>query len=108
MTIGELLQNQRKKLGFTLEDVSRVCNVPRSTVSRWEHGQIKKISRDHQELLCRMLQIDPVIFYYREEILSRDEMRMLIAYREADERAKQDAVKMLLEHQLPKKEQLAI
>lgn len=108
MTIGELIQSQRKKFGFTLEDVGRNCNVPRSTVMRWEKGQIKKIARDKQESLCRMLQIDPVVFFYREEILSREEMEMLTAFREADARARQDAVKMLLEHKMPKKEQLAI
>lgn len=100
--------SQRKKLGFTLEDVGTYCNVPRSTVSRWEHGQIKKISRDNQESLCKMLQIDPVIFFYREEILSKEEMEMLIAYREADSRAKKDAITMLSEHKVQKKESLAI
>lgn len=98
MTIGELISSQRKKLNFTLDDVGKVCDVPRSTVSRWEKGQIKKIARDKQEALCNMLQIDPVIFFYREEIISRDEMKMIIAYREADERAKADALKMLEEH----------
>ena len=98
MTIGELIQYQRKKLNFTLEDVGRVCNVPRSTVYRWEQGQIRKIARDKQEALCNMLGIDPVVFFFREEALSRDEMKMLIAYREADKRAKEDAIKMLNEH----------
>lgn len=104
MTIGELIASQRKKLGFTLEDVGKICGVPRSTVLRWERGQIKKISRDNQETLCRTLQIDPVVFFYREEILSREEMNMLMAYRNADERARQDAVKMLLEHSVKKEE----
>lgn len=104
MTIGELINTQRKKLGFTLDDVAKVCSVPKSTVSRWEHGQIKKISRDNQESLCRMLHIDPVVFFYREEILSRQEMQMLIAFREADDRARSDAIQMLNDHKLPKKE----
>ena len=55
-----------------------------------------------------MLQIDPVIFFYREEILSREEMEMLTAYREADSRAKKDAITMLSEHKVQKKESLAI
>lgn len=104
MTIGELIASQRKKLGFTLEDVGKMCNVPRSTVLRWERWQIKKISRDNQEALCRMLRIDPVVFFYREEILSREEMKMIQAYRDDDERAKQDALKMLLEHSVKKED----
>ena len=46
MTIGELIHSQRKKLDLTLEDVGQYCNVPRSTVSRWERGEIQKIKRD--------------------------------------------------------------
>ena len=98
MKIGDLIASQRKKLNFTLDDVGKACSVPRSTVSRWEKGQIKKIARDKQEALCQMLQIDPVVFFYSEEIISRDEMKMLISYREADERAKKDALEMLQAH----------
>ncbi len=102
MTIGDLIYQQRKKLNMSLDDVGKACNVPRSTVSRWENGKIKKISRENQEKLCITLQIDPVVFFYREEILSRDEIAMLTAYREADERAKEDALSMLRDHKKSK------
>lgn len=108
MTIGELIRQQRKKMKFTVEDVSKICSVPKSTVSRWENGIIKKISRDNQEKLCIALQIDPVVFFQKEEILSREEMALLTAYREADKRARQDALSMLLEHKIKKEEQRAI
>ena len=98
MTIGELIHQQRKKMKLTMEDLGKICDVPRSTISRWENGIIKKISRDKQEKLCIALEIDPAVFFYREEILSMEEMKMLIAYREADERAKEDALKTLLDH----------
>jgi len=96
--IGELIFQQRKKLNLTLEDVGKACGVPKSTVSRWENGIIQKISRDKQEKLCILLEIDPIVFYQKEEILSREEMEMLTAYRNADSRAKRDALNMLLEH----------
>jgi len=108
MTIGELIYQQRKKLGMTLDDIGKICDVPRSTVSRWENGIIKKISRDKQEKLCIALQIDPVIFFQRQEILTRDEMEMLKAYRSADERAKRDAINMLKDHAIKKEEDVAI
>lgn len=98
MTIGELIYQQRKKLQMTLEDVSRICNVPCSTVSRWENGHIKKISRDNMEKLCMHLNIDPIVFFQKNELLSLEEMEMLKAYRKSDDRAKQDAMKMLKEH----------
>ena len=100
MTIGELIYQQRKKLQMTLEDVSKICNVPCSTVSRWENGHIKKISRTNMEKLCTHLNIDPIVFFQQSELLSKEEMEMLKAYRKADERAKQDAYKMLKEHEI--------
>ena len=98
MTIGDLIREQRKKKHMTIESLSEICGVPKSTISRWENVIIKKISRDKQEKLCIALDIDPVVFFYKEEILSREEMRIIIAFREADERAREDALKMLLEH----------
>lgn len=101
MTIGELIHSQRKKLDLTLEDVGQYCNVPRSTVSRWERGEIQKIKRDKVEKLCVLLNIDPVLFFRPAEILTKEEYDLLDAFRNADKRAKEDAMKMLLEHPLP-------
>lgn len=108
MTIGELINQQRKKLGMTLDDIGKICSVPRSTVSRWESGKIQKISRDKQEKLCIALQIDPVVFFQKQELLTKEEMGILKAYREADSRAKEDALTMLLEHKIKKEESMAI
>ena len=108
MKIGEMIYQQRKKLNLTLEDVGKACGVPRSTVSRWENGVIKKISRSNQEALCTLLNIDPIMFFQREEVLTPEEMRMLKAYREADERAKADALSMLIDHKAKKEKSLAI
>lgn len=104
MTIGELIRIQRKKKDLTLEDVGQYCDVPRSTVSRWERGEILKIKRDRIEKLCVLLDIDPVMFFRPAEILTKEEYDLLDAFRNADERAKEDAMKMLLEHPLPQKD----
>lgn len=98
MTIGELIRQQRKKYDLTLDDVGKACGVPRSTVSRWENGKIKKITSDKQEQLCITLHIDPAIFFRREEILTKEEMEIVTAFRESDSRAREDALKMLKEH----------
>lgn len=108
MTIGELIYQQRKKMKLTLENLGNICSVPKSTVSRWENGKIKKISRDNQEKLCIALHIDPVVFYQKEEILSREELALITAYRNADSRAREDALIMLKEHEVKKEEPLAI
>ena len=104
MTIGELIRIQRKKKDLTLEDVGQYCDVPRSTVSRWERGEILKIKRDRIEKLCMLLDIDPVLFFRPAEILTKEEYDLLDAFRNADKRAKEDALKMLLEHPLPQKD----
>ena len=104
MTIGELIRIQRKKKDLTLEDVGQYCDVPRSAVSRWERGEILKIKRDRIEKLCVLLDIDPVLFFRPAEILTKEEYDLLDAFRKADKRAKEDALKMLLEHPLPQKD----
>ena len=108
MTIGELIRSQRKKLDFTLEDVGQYCSVPRSTVSRWENGKIEKIKRDKIEKLCKKLEIDPTVFVHLNEVITREERVLLDAYRKADSRAKEDALKTLLDHPEIKKEEKEI
>ncbi len=108
MKIGDLIHQQRKAKGLTLEDVGKYCDVPRSTVCRWENGKIKKISRENQEALCILLDIDPVIFFRREEVLTPEEYEMIVAFREADERARADALSMLIDHKVKKERSLAI
>ena len=98
MTIGEMIRMHRKDRKMTLDDVGRICSVPRSTVCRWENGEIKKISRANIEKLCNALGMDPLIFFRKEEALTREEFEFLTAFREADERARQDALKTLMEH----------
>ncbi|WP_157800191.1 helix-turn-helix domain-containing protein [Sporolactobacillus pectinivorans] len=39
MTIGERLQNQRKKLGYTQQEIAGKLHVSRQTISNWEVGK---------------------------------------------------------------------
>ena len=98
MTIGEMIRMHRKDRSMTLDDVGRLCDVPRSTVYKWETGMIKNISRANIEKLCNAIGMDPLVFFRREEALTREEFAFLTAFREADERARQDALKTLMEH----------
>lgn len=109
MTISELLSSQRAKLNLTLDDVGRHCGVHRSIVLRWERGDIQKIKRDKLEALCDILEIDPVILTRPREAITREEYALLTAFRNADYRAREDAMKMLIDHStLKKEEQLVI
>lgn len=96
MTIGQMIYNHRKEKGLTLEEVGDYCGVPRSTVSRWERGEIQKIKRDKMEKLCKLLDLDPIAMVRPAEVLTVDEMYLLEIYRKADDRARKDAIKTLL------------
>jgi len=98
MTSGELIHQKRKQLKMTLDDVGKACGVPRSTVSRWENGVIRNIKRETLAKLCNVLQIDPVVFYSRDEIINREEMLLLSAWREADEKVKEIVLGILTQN----------
>ena len=58
--IGKKIQDRRKELGLTLEDVGQAVGVGRSTVQRWESGMIKNMGRDKIAALAKVLHMDPV------------------------------------------------
>lgn len=102
MTIGELIHQKRIEKQMTLDDLGRICNVPKSTVSRWENGIIKKISRDKIEQLCLTLDIDPVVFFHKEEILSKEELDLVHAFREVDSKVQEIVMGILLQNKKQK------
>lgn len=55
--IGELIRKRREDLKLTIDQVSTYIGVSKSTVSRWETGDIKKIKRSHLFLLANILHL---------------------------------------------------
>lgn len=102
MDIGTKLKERRQALGKTLEDVGKEVGVGKSTVRKWEQGMIKNMRRDKIALLAAALEINPAeIIDYQEQsptILSAAELELITAYRAADDRAQEDAMKTLLAH----------
>lgn len=96
MTIGEIIKKSRAEKGMTLDDVGKLVGVSRATVLRWESGEIKKLKRDKIAGLCNALGLDPLLFLSEPEVVTPEERRMLAAYRMADDRARKDAMHMLL------------
>ena len=88
MTIGEMIRNRRKELDKTQDDIARAVGVTKATVSRWESGDIHKMKRTMIRDLARELQLDPMLFFRREEVLFPDEQEIIDAYRAADELTK--------------------
>lgn len=55
--IGNLIRQKREDLKLTIDQVSTFIGVSKSTVSRWETGDIKKIKRSHLFLLANILHL---------------------------------------------------
>ena len=85
MKIGEIIRDRRMELNMTQEDLAKAVDTTKATVSRWESGEIHKIRESMIRRLCAVLQISPMIFFQREEVLMPDEAKVIDAYRIANE-----------------------
>lgn len=60
MEIGDIIHARRKELGMSLEQVSDLVGVAKSTVRLWETGGIANMRRDRIAKLAEALRIDPI------------------------------------------------
>ena len=54
----ELIKNRRKELGITLEEIGDYVGVSKTTVQRWESGNISNMRRDRIKKLSEILQLE--------------------------------------------------
>lgn len=66
MNMGDMIKNRRLELGLTLEDVGKAVGVGKSTVRKWESGQIKDMKRDKISALANVLKLSPVSFIFSD------------------------------------------
>lgn len=59
MNIGEKIKARRTELGLTLEEVGNMVGVGKSTVRKWETGDIKDMRRDKVSKLAYALKVSP-------------------------------------------------
>lgn len=59
MDLGEKIRLLRHQRGMTLEDVGDACGVGKSTVRKWESGQIANMRRDKIALVANALGVTP-------------------------------------------------
>lgn len=62
MNIGDIMRVRRQELGLTLEEVGDYVGVGKSTVRKWEHGDIENMKRDKIALLSKILKLSPLTF----------------------------------------------
>ena len=54
------INQRRKELGLTLENIADHVGVTKGTVKKWEDGHIKNMGRDKIVLLAEILQVSPL------------------------------------------------
>lgn len=59
MEFGEKIKSIRLSKDMTLEQVGEIVGVGKSTVRKWENGDIKNMGRDKIELLAKALGVTP-------------------------------------------------
>lgn len=59
MKFNERLKYRRLELGLTLEDVGNIVGVSKTTVQRWESGEIENLRRDKIAKLSNALKTTP-------------------------------------------------
>ena len=61
MDVKDIIAKRRKELGLTLEQIGNAIGVGKSTVAKWERGDIKNMRRDNIAKLAGVLQISPLL-----------------------------------------------
>lgn len=57
--LRSFLRMKRKKMGLSQVELSEMCNLPRSFVSKYEPGE-RFLTFTKVLLICKVLEIDPV------------------------------------------------
>ncbi|EAC9890469.1 helix-turn-helix domain-containing protein [Listeria monocytogenes] len=102
MQTGERIKKRRKELGYNADYLARKLGVSRSTIFRYENGEIEKLPITILESLSIILKTSPAYlmgwvdenseFISDNESLSSDEINLVNNYRKASE---QNKVKIL-------------
>ena len=61
MEFNDILRARRNALNLTLEEVGEAVGVSKTTVMRWESGEIKNLRRDKIYKLAQILCIEPSV-----------------------------------------------
>ena len=59
VSVGQRIKRQREQKGLSLQDVADRLAVNRSSVMRWENGEINRIKLPFVEKLAQILETSP-------------------------------------------------
>jgi repressor LexA len=87
MDFGQKIKQIRKSKGMSLEQVGDIVGVGKSTVRKWETGDIANMRRDKIALLGKALGVEPAYLMgwtdEQQETLTPEEIDLIKAYRDA-------------------------
>ena len=99
--LGDIIKSRRLELGLTLEQVGNAVGVGKSTVRKWETGNIQNMRRDKIALLADVLRMSPAELIdidgpeFGQNNLTPSEKRLVQAYRAANPVFRDVALKIL-------------
>lgn len=102
LELYEKIKARRLDLGLTLEDVGNIVGVGKSTVRKWETGNIADMKRDKIALLAKALNVSPLFIMGIDEeepqpAISEKENILLSYYNQLNDFGKQEAIKRVSE-----------
>lgn len=106
MEIGSRMKECRIILGYSAEQVAAALNISPATIYRYEKGDISKMPSQILKPLSDFLCTTPsYLMGWSDEgrpspSLTPDEHRLIDLYRGADDRAREDAIRTLQDHQI--------
>ena len=100
MPFEKRLKEARIRKNMTQEDLAKAVGVTKGAIGNYESG----VSSPKETILIKLMEVLDVDANYlyqdfiRTSALTDDELRLLSAYRAADDRAQEDALRTLLDH----------
>lgn len=109
MSTGDIIRELRKSRGMTQEDLGKKIGVKKAAINKYETGVVDDLKQSTIIALSIALDVSPLAFLsndyekpYIESLIGEkymQEMRLLEAYRGADDSAKEYALEILENHQ---------
>ena len=69
MEMKDIIKSRRLELGLTQQELADLCHADRTTIGKWESGDIVNIKRDKLQLLSKALNISHLALLGAEEYI---------------------------------------
>lgn len=78
MEMKDIIKTRRLELGLTQQELADRCHADRSTVGKWESGDIVNIKRDKLRLLASVLEVSHLALLGAEEYVPTQKDKIII------------------------------